>query len=60
MLRAARIPAGVHEIKMVFDPDSVKKGDMLSIGCMIIFLLTLIAAFAMAYRGRKTTGEAQA
>ena len=60
MLRAARVPAGVHELKMVFAPDSVKKGDMLSVCCMIIFLLTLIAALAMVYRGRKKTGEASA
>ena len=60
MLRAARVPAGVHELKMVFAPESVKKGDMLSVGCMVIFLLTLIAALAMAYRERKKTGEADA
>lgn len=60
MLRAARVPAGVHELKMVFAPESVKKGDMLSVGCMVIFLLTLIAALAMAYRGRKKTCEAGA
>ena len=60
MLRAARVPAGEHELTMVFDPDAVRKGDLLSIGCMVIFLLTLLAALAMAYRGRRKTTEAEA
>lgn len=60
MLRAARVPAGEHQLKMVFDPEAVKKGDMLSIACMIIFLLALIAALTMVYRGRRKTTEAEA
>lgn len=60
MLRAARVPAGEHQLTMVFDPEAVKKGDMLSIACMLIFLLTLIAACAMAYRGRRKPDEAEA
>lgn len=60
MLRAARVPAGEHQLTMVFDPEAVKKGDMLSIACMLIFLLTLIAALAMAYRGRRKPSEAEA
>ena len=53
MLRAARLPAGEYELTMVFDPDAVKKGDMLSIGCMVVFLLTLLAAIWQYCRGRK-------
>ena len=53
MLRAARLPAGEYELTMVFDPEAVKKGDMLSIGCMVVFLLTLLAAIWQYCRGRK-------
>ncbi len=60
MLRAALLPEGEHEIVMVFDPEAVKKGDMLAIGCMLILLLTIIAAVAMAYRARRTKGTADA
>ena len=53
MLRAARLPAGEYELTMVFDPEAVKKGDMLSIGCMVVFLLTLLAAIWQYCCGRK-------
>ena len=53
MLRAARLPAGEYELTMVFDPEAVKKGDMLSIGCMVVFLLTLLAAIWQYCRGRR-------
>ena len=59
-LRAARVPAGEHRLRMVFDPEAVKKGDMLSLACMAVLLITLFAALAMAYRGRKKTAEAEA
>lgn len=60
MLRAARVPAGEHELTMVFEPEAVKKGDTLSLVCMAIFLLTLIAALAMAFRARRKTTGAEA
>lgn len=60
MLRAARVPAGEHQLRMVFDPEAVKKGDMLALACMAVFLITLIAALAMAYRARRKTDEADA
>ena len=41
LLRAMVIPAGTHEIMMTFVPDSVRKGNTLSMICLIIFLLTL-------------------
>ena len=60
MLRAARVPAGEHELTMMFEPEAVKKGDTLSLVCMAIFLLTLIAALAMAFRARRKTTGAEA
>ena len=41
MLRAAVIPAGTHHLRMVFAPDSVRKGNILSLVCFAIMLLTL-------------------
>jgi hypothetical protein len=59
-LRAARVPAGNHELKMVFAPDAVRKGDMLSLACMAVFLITLIAALATTYRARRRKDGADA
>ncbi len=45
---------------MVFAPESVKKGDMLSLACMVLFLLTLLAALVRAYRGKRMKATADA
>lgn len=58
MLRAAVIPAGTHTLAMVFDPESVHKGNTLSLICFSIFCATLVAAIAMEIikrRKAKTT-----
>ncbi len=41
MLRGAVIPAGTHTLAMVFDPESVHKGNILSMICLAVFCLTL-------------------
>lgn len=41
MLRAMNIPAGQHEIVFTFAPEAVRKGNLLSLACLILFLLTL-------------------
>ena len=53
MLRAAVIPAGTHTLAMVFDPESVHKGNTLSLICFGIFCATLVAAIAMEIIKRK-------
>lgn len=40
MLRAAVIPAGTHQLAIVFDPGSVHKGNVVSMVCFAIFLLS--------------------
>ncbi|MGN0235898.1 MAG: hypothetical protein ACI4BD_06270, partial [Paludibacteraceae bacterium] len=41
MLRAAVIPVGTHSLRMVFAPESVRKGNIISLVCFAIMLLTL-------------------
>ena len=49
-LRAMSLPAGKHEVKFVFEPETVKKGNTYSmIGSILVVLLTL-GGFVMAWR----------
>ena len=42
MLRALNVPAGVHNIHFIFDPDSVRKGDAIATACILLmYLLSL-------------------
>ena len=53
MLRAARIPAGEHQLTMVFDPEAVHKGDKLALACMAVFLLVLIGGIIVVWKRKK-------
>lgn len=53
MLRAAVIPAGIHNLRMEFDPDSLHKGNILSMSCFAIMLLTLVGAGGYHYARRR-------
>ena len=46
VLRAMNVPAGRHRINFVFDPDSVAKGNTLSLVCILI-MYGLTALFAV-------------
>ena len=39
LLRAVHVPAGIHELKMIFDPAVIKTGKVVSIICFALFLL---------------------
>lgn len=53
MLRAAVIPAGTHTLAMIFDPDSVHKGNILSMICFALFAMTGCAVIGMNVYRRK-------
>lgn len=54
MLRAMNVPSGEHKIVMVFDPDSVRKGDVVAITCVIILFLTILGTIGYyVYRRKK-------
>lgn len=54
MLRAAVIPAGTHTLAMIFAPDSVHKGNILSMVCFALFALTGCAVIGInIYRRKK-------
>ena len=53
MLRGAVIPAGTHTLAMVFAPDSIRKGNILSLVCFGIFCLTLCGVVGYEIRKRK-------
>lgn len=55
LLRAMNIPAGQHDIRMEFRPDSVRKGTTISIICIMIMYATVLGAIAvpLVKRGRQ-------
>ena len=55
MLRAAVIPAGTHTLAMVFQPESVRKGNVLSMICFGVFIIVLCVV-AGVYISRYTNG----
>lgn len=48
MLRAMNVPAGEHKIHFVFDPDSVRKGNTLSMACTLLMYGISLLIIAMA------------
>ena len=52
LLRAVFVPAGNHEIRMVFEPEVIEKGKMISMGAFGIFLLLSLGGF-LKFRRRK-------
>ena len=55
LLRAVFVPAGNHEIRMVFEPEVIEKGKMISMSAFGIFLLLSVGGF-LKFR-RKTIAK---
>ena len=55
LLRAMNIPAGQHEIRMEFRPDSIRKGNTIAIICIMIMYATVLGVIAgtLVRRGRQ-------
>ena len=54
LLRAVFVPAGNHEVRMVFEPEVIEKGKMISMSAFGIFLLLSVGGF-FKFRRRKNT-----
>lgn len=54
-LRAARVPAGEHEIMMEFRPSSVKVTEAVAYGAIVVLILAFFASLVVTLRGRKET-----
>ena len=52
LLRAVQVPAGNHEIRMVFRPDSYIVGDKLSMGSSILVVLSIGFYLFIQYRNK--------
>ena len=55
LLRAVFVPAGNHEVKMVFEPEVIEKGKIISMSAFGIFLLLSVGGF-LKFR-RKTIAK---
>lgn len=55
LLRAMNIPAGQHEIRMEFRPDSIRKGNTIATICILIMYATVLGVIAgtLVKRGRQ-------
>lgn len=57
LLRALRVPAGSHKVKMTFDPDSIQNTTTVAYICVALIYLLLLAAIARCYLGDTTPRE---
>lgn len=58
-LRALNVPAGDHKIHFEFDPDSVRKGDTLSMICIFLMYGATLAFIILALLKKAKTSKAK-
>lgn len=52
-LRALNVPAGSHEISFEFHPDGLRKGNVVSMVCVVLMYGVIIASIAMYFVNKK-------
>ena len=57
LLRAVEIPAGTHNVKMVFEPEVIEKGKWISMICFGLFILLSALGIFWINKNKKTTSE---
>lgn len=57
LLRAVHIPAGKHQIKMVFEPEVIKTGKSISLASAGLFALLSIGSLGLWYRKKKKPSD---
>lgn len=53
VLRAIEVPAGQHKIEMIFEPESYKMGNNVSLAGSVLFVLFIFGSAFMVWRKRK-------
>ena len=59
LLRAVYIPAGNHQIKMVFDPEIIHTGKVISMICFLVFLIISGVGIYYLTKNKKSQIEAE-
>lgn len=57
LLRALNVPAGNHHIRFEFRPESVEKGDMLSMAFVVLMYLIIAGCIFLGFRKPKTSNS---
>ncbi|RKT01507.1 YfhO family protein [Chryseobacterium defluvii] len=55
LLRAVHVPAGTHNIRMIFEPEVIEKGKWISLLCFGLFIL--LSAFGIFWMNKKKKKE---
>lgn len=58
LLRAVYVPAGVHTVRMVFEPEVIQTGKLVSMICFGIFLLLSIGGIYFLFRNKNNGNPA--
>ena len=57
LLRAVHVPAGNHTLKMIFAPEVIAKGKLISMICFGLFLLLSLGGILWLWKTAKETKE---
>ncbi len=57
VLRAMRLPAGTHDVAMIFDPDSIHTSAAVAYACVSLIYLLVLAALFIAFVRSNTPAE---